>query len=122
MNNIINMTTYAASEDQKNFGVIDLTQDENEKLRMLLRVTNTERKDLLNQANSIALFAEFLSVKYKTNKCLIGGKSFLIPFITKSMRDLDIETYMTNVKQVTTFVNGEILKRQRHCGVINCSI
>ncbi|MEX6155927.1 hypothetical protein AB6G46_23715 [Providencia hangzhouensis] len=59
MNNIINMTTYAASEDQKNFGVIDLTQDENEKLRMLLRVTNTERKDLLNQANSIALFAGF---------------------------------------------------------------
>ncbi len=40
-------------------------------------------------------------------------------FITKSMRDFDIETYMTNVKQVTTFVNGEILKSQRHCGV-NC--
>ncbi len=42
MNNIINMTTYAASDEQKSFGVIDLTQDENEKLRMLLRVTNTE--------------------------------------------------------------------------------
>ncbi|MEX6257801.1 hypothetical protein [Providencia huaxiensis] len=81
MNNIINMTTYAASDEQKSFGVIDLTQDENEKLRMLLRVTNTERNDLLNQANNIALFADFLSVKYKTNKCLIHGElafSFLL--------------------------------------------
>lgn len=119
---IINVTSYIASDSQKKCGVINLTIQENKKLRSLLKVVSTEREDLLEQAQNIANYAYCLCESYKTNKCLIAGKTFLLPFLIQALNQIGIETYMTNVKKVSTFAHGNFLNEQRHFGVVNCSM
>lgn len=118
---ILNLTQHAATPEQLDAGVVNVSEDDKAKLTALLTFdTLPSRQDVAFRASDIAA----LAVSYHADCCMIGGAPFL-------MTALEIALQAHSIKPVYAFsqrvsidapqADGSVKKVAvfKHCGFVD---
>jgi len=109
---IMNLTQHKATEEQKRAGVIDIGSEEFYIVKELLTFDELPtRVKIEERAMALAGFASEWAKKYNTNKVMIGGAGYLMPYLIR---------YLDNVKlnPVFAFTKREVKEVKQDDGSV----
>lgn len=123
MTDYINLTTYLASNEQRELGVIDVDGNTASALAELLAFTSPPSPgDMKCKASEIALIAKNLSIYHRTNNVLINGKSFFLPTLVAELQKNGLNPFYTFAQSSMSVSNGVVKnKTYKHKALISCA-
>jgi hypothetical protein len=118
---VLNLTQYPATPSQLRAGVVDLPEDERNKLQRLLAFdTLPISKEIIERADAIAEIAK----KAGCDTVMIGGVSYLIPTLERSLHSVGIHpVYPYTISERMEQINPddgftEMTNVHRHVGFV----
>lgn len=122
MTKYVNLTTYLASNAQREMGVIDIDGNVVAALTELLSFPYVPLPgEMLEKANVIASIAINLCQKEGTKSVLINAKSFFLPTLVSALQQNGITPYYTFAQRSTKVEHGVIVSKEySHKALVNC--
>ncbi|PHM72206.1 hypothetical protein [Xenorhabdus sp. KJ12.1] len=123
MTKFINLTTYLASNEQRDMGVIDVDGNVASALtEYLVFHSPPEKGEMLEKANVIADIASNLSIEHDTSNVLINAKSFFIPTLVAALQKRGLTPFITFAQRSTRFQEGKIMSKDYvHKSLVDCT-
>lgn len=123
MTNFINLTTYLASDEQRNLGVLDVDGNVATALTEYLGFNSVPHKgEMLAKANAIADIAFKLSIDYRTKNVLINAKSFFLPTLVCALQKKGLVPFYTFAQRSMIVKDGTVMdKAYVHKAIVECT-
>ncbi|MEQ0217873.1 hypothetical protein ABLV18_27815 [Klebsiella sp. CN_Kp114] len=123
MTSFINLTTYLASDEQRNLGVLDVDGNVASALTEYLSFHSAPQKgEMLSKANAISDIAFKLSLEYRTPNVLINAKSFFLPTLVSALQKKGLVPFYTFAQRSMIVKGGTVMdKAYVHKALVECS-
>lgn len=119
----INLTTYLASDEQRELGVLDVDGYVASALTEYLSFHSAPKEgEMLEKATSIADIAFRLSIEYRTPCVLINAKSFFLPTLVSALQKKGLVPFYTFAQRSMTVKGGTVMERGYvHKAIVECT-